>query len=131
MSSRGFTVLEVLVAFVIIAIVLGAAYPGLGGAARTQGRVAEVLAAAAHAESMLARIGTDLPMRRGTQEVALSNGWHARVTMHPIRQNETELWSLLARAPWHLRVEVLPSAADAAAVELESLRIGPVPEGWL
>ena len=131
MSSRGFTVLEVLVAFVIIAIVLGAAYPGLGGAARTQGRVAEVLAAAAHAESTLARIGTDLPMRRGTQEVALSDGWRARVIMRPIRQNETELWGLLARAPWHLRVEALPPGADAVAVALESLRIGPVPEGWL
>ena len=131
MSSRGFTVLEVLVAFVIIAIVLGAAYPGLGSAARTQGRVAEVLAAAAHAESTLARIGTDLPMRRGTQEVALSDGWRARVTMRPIRQNEIELWGLLARAPWHLRVEALPPGADAAEVVLESLRIGPVPEGWL
>ena len=131
MSSRGFTLLEVLVALVIIALVLGAAYPCLGSAARTQDRVAEVLAAAAHAESTLARIGTDLPMRRGTEEIALVDGWRARVTMRPIRQGETELWAVLARAPWHLRVEALPPGSGEAAIALESLRIGPVPEGWL
>lgn len=131
MNSRGFTLLEVLVALVIIAVVLGAAYPGLGSAARTQGRVAEVLAATAHAESTLARIGTELPMRRGTREVALADGWRARVTMHPIREGETELWASLARALWHLRVEALPPRSNEAEVVLESLRIGPVPEGWL
>jgi len=131
MSSRGFTLLEVLVALVIIALVLGAAYPGLGSAARTQDRVAEVLAAAAHAESTLARVGTDLPMRRGTEEIALVDGWRVRVTMRPIRQGETELWALLARAPWHLRVEALPPGSDETAIALESLRIGPIPEGWL
>ncbi len=128
MNSRGFTLLEVLVAFVIIAVVLGAAYPGLGSAARTQGRVAEVLAATAHAESTLARIGTDLPMHRGTREIVLADGWRARVSLRPIRPEEAELWGLLGRAPWHLRVQALPPGADAAAVVLESLRIGPLPE---
>lgn len=129
MNARGFTLLEVMAAFVILALVLGAAYAGVGTSARTQGRAAEVLAAAAHAESTLARIGTELPMRRGTEEFALGGGWRARVSMRPVREEEAPLWRSLARAPWHLRVEALAPEAEAPAIALESLRIGPAPEG--
>lgn len=118
-----------MVAFVILALVLGAAYAGFGSGARTQARAAEVLAATAHAESTLARIGTELPMRRGTEEIALGNGWRARMIMRPMREEEIALWRALGRAPWHLRVEVLPPGADTASVALESLRIGTLPRG--
>lgn len=52
--SRGFSLLEVLVAFVIMALALGVLYQTLGGSVRASGRADLAVRAALVAESVLA-----------------------------------------------------------------------------
>lgn len=74
-ETRGFTLLETLVAFTALALILGAAYAALGGGARGVGAAAERLAALAEAENALAEAVAAVSAGRapaGTAGVAIT-----------------------------------------------------------
>lgn len=64
--DRGFTLLETLVAFVILALILGAAYAAMGGGVRLLERTEHRLTTLQIAESVLATVGREAPIRPGT-----------------------------------------------------------------
>ncbi|MEM6932035.1 MAG: prepilin-type N-terminal cleavage/methylation domain-containing protein [Pseudomonadota bacterium] len=71
--SKGFTLLEVMVAFVIVALGVGGAYRVMGGSAGASAAAEESLAEATAVEALIARVGDDLTLSPGTTIVSVGN----------------------------------------------------------
>lgn len=124
MRDRGFTLLEVLVAFTLLALVLGAAYAAMGTGLRAQARSAEVADGVSRAQSALARLGRDWPLTPGEQRFR-DGDWVTAVTIAPYRRQDRQRWQELGLQPLRVAVSVRsPSGRQAA--RLETLRLGPV-----
>src|SRR5215510_2075177 len=65
--ARGFTLIEILVAFSILAFTLVALYRVFGGGLATTARLEQSTAALLLARSTLERVGTDIPLVAGEQ----------------------------------------------------------------
>ena len=80
-GERGFTLVEVLVAFLIAATALGSIFSLLGTSTRgTAGLEARMLAAI-EARGLLARLGPDLSLAPGEQEGEIEGGGRWRITI--------------------------------------------------
>lgn len=124
-ADRGFTLLETMVAFAVVALVLGAAYASLSAGARASHRAETALAALTRAEATMARIGADIPLIPGRQEL-VDGDWSLDIRIEPALRDRAEVWSALGRQPYDVRVAVYPTArpGDGRTV-LATLRIGP------
>ncbi|MGF1502343.1 MAG: type II secretion system protein J [Paracoccaceae bacterium] len=120
--AAGFTLLEVLVAFVLVAIVLGAAYSGIAAGARGAARAEDTLAALAAAEATLARLGADVPLVPG-ETVLREDGWITRIAVAPYPERRAERFA--RQGAGLLSVEVVARHPSGAAVRLETLRLAP------
>lgn len=86
MSGKGgFTVLEVLVAFAILAVALAAVLTAVGGGLAAAMRADGLVRASVAAQSLLAGAGLDAPLRPGRQSGALpdGSGWSLEVRPGP------------------------------------------------
>jgi general secretion pathway protein I len=122
-GERGFTLLEVLVSFVILAISLGVLLEvfssGVGRADDGEQQRRAVLLA----QSLLARIGTEEPLGPGERSgTADGLRWHESVVALLIDPKQPPL---VAR-PFHVAVTVTWSRGRGAeeSVALDSLRLG-------
>lgn len=80
-SRAGFTLLEVLVAFVILSLSLGAVYQAFGIGARNARAAEAYTVAALLAESQLAAVGIEAPLFPGTTEGEFARfNWRTVVT---------------------------------------------------
>lgn len=82
-SERGFTLLEVIVAFAVVALALGAVFQifstGLRSAVVTENyNMATLLA-----ESKLTAMGIEAPLAAGDQSGTFANGYRWQTTVHP------------------------------------------------
>lgn len=123
-KEAGFALLEVLVALAILALTLsvlvGVLSDGVGRA-----RQAEALAEAGlRARSLLARVGTEIPLRQGLTTGQFANGlrWQLRIEVYG-DATERRAWpvgaySVSAEIVWHDGVR------ERSAV-LTTLRLGP------
>ena len=80
----GFTLIEVIVAFVILALSLITLYRALGGAYSGARRVALQDEALAVGQSQMARIGNDIPVAPGMLDGRLSRGSTWRLVVEDI-----------------------------------------------
>lgn len=64
-SQQGFTLLEVLVAFVLLSLTLGVILQVFSGGLRNAAAAGHYAEAAVIADSMLAKLGTELPLEEG------------------------------------------------------------------
>ena len=88
-SQRGFTLLEVLVAFVLLSLTLGVILQVFSGGLRNATAAGHYATAAIMADSMLARVGRELPLEEG--ESSGEDGiYRWRLKIEPY-QNDTEL----------------------------------------
>ncbi len=80
-EQRGFTLIEVLIAFAVLAMLLGAIYQtfstGLIASARAERRAV----AALHAQSVLAALGADGPISQGETAGELDGGYRWRTSV--------------------------------------------------
>ncbi len=118
-GARGFTLLEVMVAFVVASLVLGAAYRTISGASEAALRADAALAALTAAEAALARVGAEIPLVPGETRIAEA-GLVALVEIRPAREGSAGL-GLGAMA---VTVEMRGEGAEGApALRLETLRL--------
>lgn len=82
-DDGGFTLLETLVAFVILALSLGTIVQAFGGSTRGARLAAAYALATQLAESKLAAIGVEAPLSAGEQSGAMEGGFAWTITVRP------------------------------------------------
>ena len=111
-SERGFTLLEVLVAFAIAALGLGVALQAIGGGVRSSDAAAKHTAALLVAQSRLAEATELPPENRQGRDAGLA--WQVRATpFGPVSEGGLRLF----------RYDVAVTAADGASLSLSTVRL--------
>jgi len=123
--QRGFSLIELLVAFVILSLSLSLIYGLFSGGARSLRQAREWTEAAAWAETKLATLGVAEPLREGRFAGALARGYHwqlqvSRADADP-RPDALALYRLQLGVRWH-------SAGRDHQLQFETLRL-PASEG--
>jgi len=125
-AARGFSLLEILVALTVAALVLAPLFQVFGTGLRTA-RIGDAYTRATLlAQSRLAAFGVERTGRDGTQEGVSEDGMRWQVRAVPLPW-EAETPSLLMRArPFVVRVEVhWDDGARGRSLALESVRLVP------
>lgn len=117
-ASPGFSLIEVVVSFIILALALGVLLTGLSTGVRGTGRAAEASLALLYAESLLAEAGASAPLAAGVIGGEHPGGyrWARSIRPFPVAAQ------LKGIAPFEVSVRVTPPGGGAS-VELVSLRI--------
>lgn len=132
-GEQGFALLEILVAFVILAIGLGAISTGVALAMRADGRTQTSRATYRIAESRLEAAGVSQALVPGHREGRIANNykWQETVTAVHLGARPPELRGVKPDPPatatglasfW---VEVAVQAADGTAANLAALKLAP------
>jgi general secretion pathway protein I len=116
--ESGFTLLELIAAIVIAALVLGATYRLLATGLAQLGAGEARLTAALHAQSLLAELDGDGPAVPGEREGTLADGFAYRLLVQPY--DEVPATGGLSA----YLVEVTVTPPGAAGVTLTTLRLG-------
>ena len=126
-ACRGFSLLEVLVAFTILAMLLGALFQVFSGglhAARSGDRHTR---ATVIAQSALSALSVEYPPQEGISSGTTDDGFDWRVTIGPYSDDLLPV-AESALQPYIVNVEVLWEEGGAAhTLSLESMLLGPVP----
>jgi general secretion pathway protein I len=131
-ADAGFTLIEVLVAFAILATALGALFAIFGSGLRRGGQIEAERNAVAVAQSILADIGREIPLIDGKAEGDGPGGVRWRVDIRPYGDAGQGLQPEPAALVRAHEVSVVVSWGPGAgrAVSLQTLRLAPVrPEG--
>ena len=83
-SASGFTLLEVIVAFIILAAALGAGIQAFATGFRSADVTADYAGALVRAESLIASLETERPLRAGTETGHLDSQYGWRITTTPV-----------------------------------------------
>ncbi|MEO0820413.1 MAG: prepilin-type N-terminal cleavage/methylation domain-containing protein [Pseudomonadota bacterium] len=122
-GDGGFTLLEVLVAFSLVALMLGAAYATWGAGSRAAERSERSLAALSRAESVLARLGADLPLVPGEQRLE-EPGWAIRIAVTPYGRARAAEAPQLGLGAYDVRVTVRERGGSGAQARLATILLG-------
>ena len=141
--DAGFTLLEVLVAFVIAALALGVLFEGAVEGIRSTRIADRTQEALSRAQSHLATIGHGTPLRAQTQEGEDGHGYHWRLHIAPLQSttigsssNHGGVQTLSSQSPLAVlySVQLTESWSDEAsagdhtrAVTLSTERLGQQP----
>lgn len=119
MPERGFTLIEVLAAFVILSLTLASAYAALTGGLTWERRAGETASAVLLARSHIAEAGVSRPLAEGVTEETLADGRMMRIAM---RQVEPVPFDGIPRlVAWQVTVEI--AAPEGASVRLSELKL--------
>ncbi len=129
--NRGFSLLEVLVAFVILGLVLGVLMEIFSGGLRNVGRATESQRAILLAQSKLASVGIDSPLSEGDSNGDFDGGFRWQLSIRPFKESQSESGEQLGViAPvlpvmlLEVEIRVLWGASDQPrTVSLKTLRL--------
>lgn len=122
--AAGFTLLEVLIAFVILALALAALLPGFSGGLRSLDVADDYATAALLAESRLEAVGREAALREGVTSGTFDNGFRWQLEVARVDRLDPE--GNLPAAAYHLVLHVFWDAGDdERQITLETLRLGP------
>jgi len=126
-ASRGFSLLEVLVAFTILAMLLGALFQVFSGglhAARSGDRYTR---ATVIAQSALSALSVEYPPQEGVSSGTTDDGFDWRVSVGPYSDDLLSVAESPLQ-PYLVNVQVFwEEGGDAHSVSLESMLLGPLP----
>ncbi len=122
MNRQGFTLLEILVAFTILALALGVLLRAFSSGVRSLEAAEDYATAAMQVRSKMAEVGPVIVLEPGEHEGELENGSHWRVVVEPheIGGESSDSVGPPLRA---YRVEVTVSWRGGRAVTLNTLRL--------
>jgi general secretion pathway protein I len=89
-QSRGFSLLEVLVAFVILALVLGTLMQIFSGGLRSVGRASEYQRAVLFAQSKLATMGIETAIKEGEESGEFDKTFRWQTSIKPFQEPPSE-----------------------------------------
>ena len=122
-AQAGFTLLEVLVAFAILAVAMTAVLQAFGGGLDAARRTDAAALSLAQARSLLERIGTELPVQPGVSEGgAGETRWEIRIAK---RKSALDAAKHLERPYALFDVTVTVTGPGSAPVSLATVRIAP------
>ena len=124
--QRGFSLLEVLVAFAILSISLGVLLQIFATGLRNVGIADDYTRAALYAESILAAIGREVPLAEGEHSGPVNEqfSWRSTVSVYTEGMPDSEKPRYRA---YRVSVEVYwPGLVQNRSVVLETLRLAPV-----
>ncbi|HEY2034722.1 MAG TPA: type II secretion system protein [Rhizomicrobium sp.] len=83
-NERGFTLIEVLVALAILAVSLAVVFQIISSALDRARKDRDEATASALVQSLLARVGSEIPLREGERDGVYSNGfrWDVRIARY-------------------------------------------------
>jgi general secretion pathway protein I len=119
--AAGFTLLEVVVAFAILSLAFGAIFAVLSSTLRQVSQTDSERNAIALAQSMLARVGADLPLVDGDRTGEASTGAQWRLSIRPY--NVTGRDNLLPMSAHQVSITVSWVSGRARTLTLTSLRL--------
>lgn len=125
-GQRGFTLIEVIVAFALLALALTLLLGSLSGAARQVRGAEDAGRAALHAQSLLAQTGVGVALSPGTTEGEWENGryrWQLQVSpfVDPVRPPTTTIDPGAPRLV-QLQLDVRWGEAAGQSLQVRSLR---------
>ncbi len=120
----GFTLLEVLVAFVILALSVSMLMQVFSVGLRSAALSEEYTRATLLAESKLAAVGPEIPVEEGVTEGEYDDKYRWRVTIGPYEWSADDDFTDLPATPLQVTVEVLWGEGERErSVPLTSLRL--------
>ena len=125
-ARRGFTLIEVLVALIVLSLALSIIFAGVSQNLRSRRAALHYQQAMLLAESKLASIGVEVPLREGEFAGDFSDQFHWRTLVTPYHEEgRAEPDSASLRA-WVVTVTVdWGSGDDERSVSLSTLRLAP------
>lgn len=119
-DSRGFTLLEVLIAFTILAVALTALLQTFSSGLHGLGSAEMSTAAVMHARAKMEEVGPLIAIEEGEQQGEFKDGSRWRVVMRAQEQADTDSLPLI---PYEVEVTVFGDPGPE--VTLRSLRLAP------
>jgi general secretion pathway protein I len=127
--EAGFTLVETLAALAILSVALGVLLAVFSDGIRRQGRAERLTMATLQAQSLLARLGVDIPLKTGVATGTLSRGLHWRLQVDRYGDaGDRKAWPSDA---YQVVVEVVSEDGGPGEplVKLVTLRLGPKEPG--